>query len=41
MLVNREAKVERVEYAETIEATVLCTSRVLGQVSEYECRQKG
>ena len=31
----REAKVEQVEYADTIQVTALCTPRVLGQVRQY------
>ena len=31
----REAKVESVEYGDTIEVTALCTPKILGQVSEY------
>lgn len=31
----REAKVETVEYADTIQVTALCTPRVLGQVRQY------
>ncbi|MEG2096995.1 MAG: GTPase HflX, partial [Pseudoflavonifractor sp.] len=32
-MLYREAKVERVEYGETIEVTAICTPKVLGQVS--------
>ncbi|MEG1878310.1 MAG: GTPase HflX [Pseudoflavonifractor sp.] len=35
-MLYREAKVERVEYGETIEVTAICTPKVLGQVSQYE-----
>ena len=31
----REAKVEKVEYADTIEVTAVCSPRVLGQVAPY------
>ena len=31
----REAKVERVDYGETIEVTAVCTPRTLGQLAEY------
>ena len=31
----REAKVEKVDYGETIEVTAVCTSRTLGQLGEY------
>lgn len=34
-MLYREAKVEQVEYEETIEVTVLCTPKILGQVSDY------
>lgn len=34
-LLYREAKVERVAYAETIEVTAICTPRLLGQLQEY------
>lgn len=34
-MLYREAKVERVEYAETIEVTVVCTPKIMGQVSEF------
>ena len=31
----REAKVESVEYGETIEVTAVCDPRVLGQMAQY------
>ena len=31
----REAKVEAVEYGETITVTAVCTPKVLGQVGEF------
>ena len=34
-MLYREAKVERVEYGETIEVTAVCTAKILGQVSEF------
>jgi GTP-binding protein HflX len=34
-LLYREAKVEKVEYAETIEVTAVCTQKTLGKVSEF------
>ena len=34
-MLYREAKVERVEYGDTIEVTALCTPKVYGQVSDY------
>lgn len=34
-MLYREAKVERVEYGETIEVTAVCTPKILGQVSEF------
>ena len=34
-MLYKEAKVESVAYAETIEVTAVCTPKILGQVSEY------
>ena len=34
-MLYREARVERVEYGEAIEVTVVCTPRVLGRVRDY------
>ena len=34
-MLYREAKVEQVEYDDAIEVTVVCTPKVLGQVSGY------
>lgn len=34
-MLYREAKVERVEYSDTIEVTAVCTPKLLGQVSDY------
>lgn len=34
-MLYRDAKVELVEYGETIEVTVVCTPKILGQVSEF------
>ena len=34
-MLYREAKVERVEYGETIEVTAVCTPKLLGQVGEF------
>lgn len=34
-MLYREAKVESVEYGETIEVTAVCTPKIMGQVSEY------
>ena len=34
-MLYREAKVEQVEYGETIEVTAVCTQKILGQVSEF------
>ncbi len=37
----REAKVERVDYGETIEVTAVCTPRTLGQMAEYLAETEG
>ena len=34
-MLYREARVEAVKYADTIEITAVCTPKVLGQVSDY------
>ncbi len=34
-MLYREAKVEAVEYAETIAVTVVCTPKILGQINQY------
>ncbi len=34
-MLYREAKVESVEYTETIDVTALCTPKILGQVAQY------
>ena len=34
-MLYREAKVEAVEYGETIQVTAVCTPKVLGQVEEF------
>ena len=37
----REAKVEKVDYGETIEVTAVCTPRTLGQMAEYLAETEG
>ncbi len=37
----REAKVERVDYGETIEVTAVCTPRTLGQLADYLAQAEG
>ena len=37
----REAKVEKVEYGETIEVTAVCTPKTLGQMAEYLAETEG
>ena len=34
-MLYREARVEAVEYGETIQVTAVCTPKVLGQVGEF------
>ena len=34
-MLYREAKVEAVEYSETIDVTAVCPPRVLGQIAAY------
>ena len=36
----REAKVEKVDYGETIEVTAVCTPETLGQVADYLADQE-
>ena len=31
----REAKVENVEYGETVDVTAVCTPRIMGQLKDY------
>ena len=35
----REAKVEAVEYGDTIQVTAVCTPKTLGQLREYVARE--
>ena len=34
-MLYRDAKVENVEYGETIDVTAVCPHRVLGQIADY------
>jgi GTP-binding protein HflX len=34
-LLYKEAKVEKVEYGETIDVTAVCTPRTLGRLTEF------